>query len=93
MNWATDDFLRPLLVLIAAILLLHVKTLVYKCRLLIRSLVYFVCCWDKNWKKPQDPGSIFGPHLSQGLDVERKTIFFVRHGESTWYVCVAAFGV
>jgi hypothetical protein len=46
--------------------------------------LYFVACWDKSWKKQQDPGSIFGPHLSQGLPVERKTIYFVRHGESTW---------
>jgi hypothetical protein len=28
-------------------------------------------------------GAIFGPHLSQDL-VERKTVYFVRHGESTW---------
>lgn len=41
-------------------------------------------CWDKSWKKPQDPGAIFGPHLIQGLPVERKTVYFVRHGESTW---------
>ena len=31
-----------------------------------------------------DPGSIFGPHLSSGKPVDRKTIYFVRHGESTW---------
>ena len=31
-----------------------------------------------------DPGSIFGPHMSAGKPVERKTIYFIRHGESTW---------
>jgi hypothetical protein len=34
--------------------------------------------------RPLDPGAIFGPHLSQALPVDRKTIYFVRHGESTW---------
>lgn len=48
------------------------------------GFLYLIFCWDKSWKKPVDPGSIFGPHLSQGLSVTRHTIYFVRHGESTW---------
>lgn len=84
MEWSTEDYLRPVLVLIAGILALNMRSFVYRCRLLYRTVLYFCFCWDKTWKEPRDPGSIFGPHLSQGLEVERKRIFFVRHGESTW---------
>lgn len=31
-----------------------------------------------------DPGIIFEKHIADGKAVERKTIYFVRHGESTW---------
>lgn len=83
-DWAKEDLLRPVLILLCAMLLFNLPTLIYKIRLFIRAILYFVGCWDKSWSKPQDPGSIFGPHLSQGLPVERKTVYFVRHGESTW---------
>ena len=82
--WLQDDLIRPVLIVIGAMLLLNLPTVVYKVGLAIRAVLYFVLCWDKSWKLPQDPGSIFGPHLSQGLPVERKTVYFVRHGESTW---------
>lgn len=83
-DWAKEDLLRPGLILVCGMLLFNLPTLLYKIRMFIRGIVYFVLCWDKSWKKPQDPGAIFGPHLSQGLPVERKTVYFVRHGESTW---------
>ncbi|GAX21353.1 hypothetical protein FisN_6Lh081 [Fistulifera solaris] len=83
-DWAQEDLLRPVLILLCAMLLFNLPTLLYKARLFIRAILYFIGCWDKSWSKPQDPGSIFGPHLSQGLPVERRTIYFVRHGESTW---------
>jgi hypothetical protein len=80
----SDDLIRPGLILICGMLLFNLPTLIYKIRMLLRAILYFVFCWDKSWKQPQDPGSIFGPHLSQALPVERKTIYFLRHGESTW---------
>lgn len=83
-EWAKDDLLRPVMILVCGMLLFNLPTLLYKIRMCIRGIVYFIFCWDKSWKKPQDPGAIFGPHLSQGLPVERKTVYFVRHGESTW---------
>jgi hypothetical protein len=83
-DWAKEDLLRPGLILVCGMLLFNLPTLLYKIRMFIRGIMYFVLCWDKSWKKPQDPGAIFGPHLSQGLPVERKTVYFVRHGESTW---------
>ena len=84
LEWAQEDLTRPVLILVCGMLLFNLPTLIYKIRMVLRSFLYFFGCWDKSWKKPQDPGSIFGPHLSQALPVERKTIYFVRHGESTW---------
>jgi len=83
-EWFKDDLIRPVLILVCAMLLFNLPTVLYKIRMTLRGVMYFLFCWDKSWKKPQDPGAIFGPHLSQGLPVERKTIYFVRHGESTW---------
>lgn len=79
-----EQLLRSVLILLCGMLLFNLPTVIYKIRLLVSVLLYFFMCWDKSWKKPADPGSVFGPHLSQGLPLERKTIYFVRHGESTW---------
>ena len=78
------NFVRPTFILICGMLLFNLPTVLYKIKMSILGIIYFVACFDKSWKKPTDPGSIFGPHLSQGLPVERKTIYFVRHAESTW---------
>jgi hypothetical protein len=79
-----DKLLRSILILVCGMLLFNLPTVIYKIRLLIITVIYFFMCWDKSWKKPADPGSFFGPHINEGLPVERKTIYFVRHGESTW---------
>jgi hypothetical protein len=83
-QWIQDDLVRPVVIVVCAMLLYNLPTVIYKVRMFFRGILYLVMCWDKSWKLPQDPGSIFGPHLSQGLPVQRKTVYFVRHGESTW---------
>jgi hypothetical protein len=79
-----EKLLRSVVILLCGMLLFNLPTVIYKMRLLVSCIMYFFMCWDKSWKKPADPGSFFGPHISLGLPVERKTIYFVRHGESTW---------
>jgi hypothetical protein len=79
-----DNRVVPLLIIFCAMSLFHLPILIYKLRMLIYSIFYFCLSFDKSWKEPQDPGAIFGPHLSKELPVERKTIYFVRHGESCW---------
>ena len=83
-EWAIDTLLRPVLILVCGMLLFNLPLLIYKTKLLLKSILYLLFCNDKTWTKPQDPGSIFGPLLSSGAKVDRKTIYFVRHGESTW---------
>ena len=84
MAWLKEDVVRPIIILACGLLLLNLPTLIHKIRMFAKGFLYFFLCWDKSWKKPKDPGSIFGPHLSQGLPIERKTVYFVRHAESTW---------
>jgi hypothetical protein len=84
MHMAIANFLRPVLILICGMLLFNLPTLIYKIRMFVDGVMYLLFCNDKSWAKPRDPGSIFGPILSSGAKVERKRVYFVRHGESTW---------
>lgn len=84
-------FLRPALILLCALVLFNLPTLIYKVGMYVRGLLYLLFCNDKSWKKPQDPSIVVDPILKQENEsadyenvVERKTIYFVRHGESTW---------
>lgn len=86
-DWADtllDAYLRPALILICCMLLFNLPVLLYKITLLVSTIRYLLFCNDKKWKKPMDPGAVFGPHMSANKPVVRKTIYFVRHGESTW---------
>lgn len=49
-------------------------------QLIIQGIAYFLFCNDKSWAKQQDPASYF----NETNVITRKTIIFVRHGESTW---------
>ena len=88
MSQATDlveGLLRPVLILICGMLLFNLPTLLYKIRLTLRGILYLLFCNDKSWKKPKDPSITFAPLLiANDTRVERKTLYFVRHGESTW---------
>jgi hypothetical protein len=77
-------FSRPVLILICAMLLFNLPTLLYKIGMFILGIMYLFMCNDKTWKKPRDPNLTVGPLLKSGEKLERKTIYFVRHGESTW---------
>jgi hypothetical protein len=83
-DWPMGTFLRPVLILVCGMLLFNLPTLIYKISMYIRGVVYFVMCNDKSWKKPQDPNIAIGPLLKSGERLERKTVYFLRHGESTW---------
>jgi hypothetical protein len=77
-------FSRSALILVCGMLLFNLPTLVYKLGLFVQGVIYFLLCHDKSWKKPRDPEAVVGPILQANEAVERKTIYFVRHGESTW---------
>ena len=87
---------RPALILLCAMMLFNLPTLMYKIGMFLRGILYLLFCNDKKWRKPQDPFIVIGPILQKEKEldhtaddddddvIERKTIYFVRHGESTW---------
>jgi hypothetical protein len=77
-------FSRSVLILVCGMLLFNLPTLIYKLGMFVQGILYFGLCHDKSWKKPRDPESVVGPILAADEKVERKTVYFVRHGESTW---------
>jgi len=78
-----QTILRPLFLLIGGLLIYNVSTVVYKIQLTIKGASYLLFCNDKSWKKPTDPSIVFESAIKEGK-VEKKTIVFIRHGESTW---------
>jgi len=78
-----SQWARPIIILICAMLLFNLPTLLYKSRLAFGGVLYLLFCNDKKWKKPEDPDEIFGPLLKEGK-IQKKTLYLVRHGESTW---------
>jgi len=82
-----DTFVRAAVLFVLGSILYNLPVFLQRIKLTILGVAYFVFCNDKSWKKPQDPGAIFQPILSNPsnkANVEKKTIIFVRHGESTW---------
>lgn len=84
-----SSYARPVLIVLCGMLLFNLPTLIYKSEMFLRGVAYLVLCNDKSWRKPGDPSLILGPLLSSEdsdslSKIERKTVYFVRHGESTW---------
>ena len=79
-QWTLEQFLRPAILLVCGMLLFNLPTFFYKTKMLLMTTKYLLLCNDKRWKTPPDPQTFF----SDDKPVERKTIYFVRHGESTW---------
>lgn len=82
-----DMYSRPLLLAVLCFLIFNVSTVLYKARLTILGIAYFCFCHDKSWSKQPDPQLSFAPIIAANeveTKVEKKTIIFVRHGESTW---------
>ncbi len=85
------SFVRPALILLCAMMLFNLPTLLYKIGMFLNGVLYLLLCNDKSWKTPQDPSIVVNPILEKENEssdyenvVERKTVYFVRHGESTW---------
>ncbi|CAJ1969442.1 unnamed protein product [Cylindrotheca closterium] len=78
------SYARPALIVICGMLLFNLPTLIYKSQMFLRGVAYILLCNDKSWKKPDDPSLVVGPLLEDSSKIERKTVYFVRHGESTW---------
>tara|TARA_A100001015_G_C14968403_1_gene704041 strand:- start:208 stop:1275 length:1068 start_codon:yes stop_codon:yes gene_type:complete len=72
--------LRPFVIVAIGCCLWNAPAVLLKAKLAAQGLLYMLFCNDKKWKKPEDPAA----NLAAFVGAERKTIVFVRHGESTW---------
>eukprot|EP00568_Trieres_chinensis_P002089 CAMPEP_0183310730 /NCGR_PEP_ID=MMETSP0160_2-20130417/32938_1 /TAXON_ID=2839 ORGANISM="Odontella Sinensis, Strain Grunow 1884" /NCGR_SAMPLE_ID=MMETSP0160_2 /ASSEMBLY_ACC=CAM_ASM_000250 /LENGTH=363 /DNA_ID=CAMNT_0025475073 /DNA_START=131 /DNA_END=1222 /DNA_ORIENTATION=+ len=80
--WAKANLLRPIILFVVACLVFNLPTFIHRVRLTIQGVLYLIFCNDKSWKKPKDPASYF--NSIDKSKVTKKTVVFVRHGESTW---------
>ena len=78
-----EHLLRPFLLAVICFLVFNFYTVVHKAKLTFQGAAYLIFCNDKTWPKQPDPKSFF-PNNDDKRKVEKKTIIFVRHGESTW---------
>lgn len=90
-------FIRPLTLACICLLIFNASSVLQKLKLTLQGISYFFFCHDKSWKPQSDPFTVFEAALkkeaalkdSSGVVkgdpiISRKTIIFVRHGESTW---------
>jgi len=81
--WIISCLLRPVLSVCFLASLQKPRETLSKLQLFVKTVEYLISCNDKKWKAPtEDPVSFFPSDLSKA--VAKKTVIFVRHGESTW---------
>jgi bisphosphoglycerate-dependent phosphoglycerate mutase len=82
--WFTASVSRPLILATIICMLTNPKAAQAKVKLIIMTFQFLFLCKDKKWKKPEDdPASFFTGDDDDKL-IEKKTVIFLRHGESTW---------
>ncbi len=80
------EYLRPLLIVVIGVMFWNIQAVLYKLRLFAEAVLFMFSCNDKSWKKESNPKRFFDPILKDDTrkgSVNKKTIIFVRHGEST----------
>ena len=87
--WIIASLWRPVAVVSVVCVLSKPTAAWRKLLIFISTIRYLVFCNDKTWKQPEDdPDSYFQQQSTAGdgdsKNIERKTIIFVRHGESSW---------
>lgn len=79
--WLISSISRPLIVATMICMAAKPKAAEAKVKLIMATFQYMFLCKDKKWKKSDvDPASYF----TDDEGVEKKTVIFLRHGESTW---------
>mmetsp|Transcript_17359 Transcript_17359/g.32906 ORF Transcript_17359/g.32906 Transcript_17359/m.32906 type:complete len:466 (+) Transcript_17359:275-1672(+) len=76
--------LRPFILTVICFLIFNFSAALHKLKLTIQGIAYLIFCKDKSWPKQSDPKIFFQNIKDQNSNVVKKTIIFVRHGESTW---------
>jgi hypothetical protein len=89
--WIAASVTRPFALVTVICLLSHPTATWRKFQLFISTIQYLILCNDKKWKSlPIDPATYYDQVTSEkdsassDAKIRRKTVIFVRHGESTW---------
>ena len=85
--WLVASLARPLFLATVVCMIRKPEAAMAKIKLMVTTLQFLLLSKDKKWKKTgDDPASFFKKDGGDDNDdgVEKKTIIFVRHGESTW---------
>lgn len=85
--WVVASLVKPVLLMTCVCLLVKPAAAWRKCQLFLSTVQYLVLCNDKTWKTPAaDPASFFDIKKDDDSNskITRKTVIFLRHGESTW---------
>jgi hypothetical protein len=96
--WIVSSVAKPLLVVSLVVsVALNPSAAFRKFQLLVTTVRYLLFCKDKKWKFPKQDANVdayFAADAATSADassesskqptIERKTVIFVRHGESTW---------
>mmetsp|Transcript_16013 Transcript_16013/g.36927 ORF Transcript_16013/g.36927 Transcript_16013/m.36927 type:complete len:402 (-) Transcript_16013:809-2014(-) len=84
--WLAANITRPLIVATLLCALTNPKAAHAKLKLIVNTFRYLVLSKDKKWKKPKDdPASFFSKdNNGEYIVLGKKTVVFLRHGESTW---------
>ena len=78
--WFTSSIARPLILATVVCMATNPTAAKAKLKLIVATFQYLLLCKDKKWKKSkEDPASFF----KASDNVEKKTVIFLRHGEST----------
>jgi hypothetical protein len=83
-SWFVSSLLPPLLVIGFFAGLRKPSAALRKLQMAANTVLFLVLSRDKKWKKPPPAPEKAGINSNSGGSGNRKTIIFVRHGESTW---------
>ena len=83
--WLIASLSRPLFLATVVCLMMNPMAAKAKINLIVTTFKFLLFCKDKKFKRsPDDPASFFADVDDDDPTVERKTVMFLRHGESTW---------
>eukprot|EP00565_Helicotheca_tamesis_P002660 CAMPEP_0185728680 /NCGR_PEP_ID=MMETSP1171-20130828/4040_1 /TAXON_ID=374046 /ORGANISM="Helicotheca tamensis, Strain CCMP826" /LENGTH=368 /DNA_ID=CAMNT_0028397411 /DNA_START=58 /DNA_END=1164 /DNA_ORIENTATION=+ len=89
LSYLENGAVRAVCMVVVGLLVLNLPSVLLKAKLSLMGCLYMVFCHDKSYKlRNTDPGVIFVPLLKEADKgegkIEKKTVIFIRHGESTW---------
>jgi hypothetical protein len=80
--WFTTSISRPLLLATVICMATNPKAAQAKVKLIITTFQFLFLCKDKKWKNPEEDPATFFKGAEDDDKIERKTVIFLRHGES-----------